>query len=232
MKTHLKSHYDSYSEERFNKADIATYYFVSGTRTDQSRNATEFYRTLVECAEDQPELRARLERAKVFHVGFENGPAPSEPEWGDPLEAVGLRMLHQLLGPELSFDEVVRNYYPPWPYEIFHLVARHEGGVRHQEFTGVLVVDGLQRFLQSGEYGKRKEFLFNNALNNIAALALDRAAGFIITCCTATVTPAMEEFFALSRRHRVFLPVGSLDPQASENGHIMTPVLGDDRQGN
>ena len=159
----------------------------------------------------------------MFHVGFENGTTPNEQEMANPISAIGLRMLHQLLGPEMSLDEVTTKYVPPSPCEIFRLVAQREGIDLFKEFTGVLVIDGLQRFLELGDDGKNKVSMFYTMLNEIADTALDKRGIFIIPCCTATLTPALENFFLLTSRYRAFLPVGSLDSPTPKKDGIATP---------
>ena len=223
VKRHLEWHFRSYCKGRIDKSVIPTYFFASGAGTDKSRNATKFHRTLVKCSEQGSALRARLEGAKVFHVGFENGTSPPQQEMADPLGAIGLRMLHQLLGPKMSIYEVTRKYEAPCPSEIFRLVAQREGVDLFNEFTGVLVIDGLQRFLELGDDGQNKIYMFNTLLNNIADTALDKRGIFIIPCCTATITPALEHLFALSSRYRAFLPVSSLDSPTPKKGGIASP---------
>lgn len=56
---------------------------------------------------------------------------------------------------------------------------------------GVLVIAGLQRFLELRDDGKNKVSMFYTLLSDIADTALDKEGIFIIPCCTATLTPAL-----------------------------------------
>ena len=111
--------------------------------------------------------------------------------------------------------------------KLFRLVAQYEGEDLFKQFTGVLVVDGLEPcFMELGEDGKNKGSRFHSALASVSDTAMDPRGVFIIPCCTATVTAPVAEFFAISHRRRVFLPVvASLAPPTMKKNGTVTPVF-------
>ena len=80
--------------------------------------------------------------------------------------------------------------------------------------------------MELGEDGKNKGSRFHSALASVSDTAMDPRGVFIIPCCTATVTAPVEEFFAISHRRRVFLPVvASLAPPTMKKNGTVTPVF-------
>jgi hypothetical protein len=227
LKPHLAAHYERYCKGKIDKTTIPTYFFLSGAGTGKSRNGTEFHRTLVECSRQGSDLRARLEKAKVFLVSLENGMSLSSSELISPLEAIGIRMLSQLLGEEILFEDIRGAYVAPTPLQVFSSVAQCEGEDIYKELTGVLVVDGLQCLMKSAGDGLDKHSEFYRALTEIGDTAMNRAGIFIILCCTATVTVPVEEFIASTHRRRVFLPVASLRPPMIKRDAALAPVFED-----
>ena len=76
----------------------------------------------------------------MFHVSFENETPLTVEERSDPWNAVGVRMLHQLLGKPIDY---IRSRYVAGPATVFRLVAAAENVDLYDDFTGILVVDGL-----------------------------------------------------------------------------------------
>jgi len=119
-------------------------------------------------------------------------------------------MLHQLLDEPLS---LVRRKYDVEPDDVFRLVAEAESVDLYNDFTGILVVDGVHQV--SNVY---------SLLDQISALSLmarnlpeaeegeeHREAPFIMTCVTASCLPA-EYGLAKTGRYRVYLPLVQLKP--------------------
>ncbi|KAL1965212.1 hypothetical protein VTN77DRAFT_5966 [Rasamsonia byssochlamydoides] len=207
------------------------YFFLGGAGTGKSRNAMEFPRTLISCSDKGSDLRRRLEKAKVFLVSLENGTSitPLEKKRKvDSLRVIGARILLQLLPDETYFDveQVLRDFDPPTPMEVLQSVADGEGEDIYDEFTGIVIVDGVQNFLERPDDGQDEDSEFYHTLMGIADIALGRRKSiFVIPCCTATVTVPIHRFIASSHRNRLFLPLKCLDaPMTVENGNL-TPVF-------
>lgn len=224
----LEEHFEAYLRGSTDKNNTPLYLFLGGAGTGKSKNAMEFPQTLISCANGDSDLRGRLMKAKVFLVSLENGTSITSLEEDrnmDPLQIVGTRMLLQLLHGETYFgvDRVLQEFEPPWPIEVLQAVAQGEGEDLYHEFTGIIIVDGVQNFLD----GQSKESKFYRTLTRIAELALQpHKSVFVVPCCTATKTIPTHQFLASSHRNRVCLPLKSLDPPmiAVENGDLV-PVF-------
>lgn len=143
-------------------------------------------------------------------------------------------MLHQLLSKSIAH---IRSRYIADPMTVFELVAAAENVDLYEDFTGILVVDGIQRALTGRHDGKNKDSTFYGLLSLIGGLSLMsrprsetkqgtlRAAPFIITCVTATCFGPVHEFLADSHRKRVYLPLNRLDAPTWENDN--SPVIND-----
>ena len=111
---HVIEHYIHYTENGIDKSQIPMYFYVGGAGTGKSRHASEFAFTAKNSVRDhglarRPELAQklgdvqrldllqRLESAFVFLVSFENGTSLNDDDRSDLWNAVGVRMLHQLL---------------------------------------------------------------------------------------------------------------------------------------
>ncbi|KAG0287648.1 hypothetical protein BGZ97_007036, partial [Linnemannia gamsii] len=189
--------------------------------TGKSRNAEEFHQSAVSClTENDQELRNRIEHAWVFHVSLENGTSPLIQEV-DPIEAVGNRMLLQLL-PDKRLNDVVGAYEGVHPMHVLDLVATRTGQDL-KSATVILVVDGLQSFMSNPSDGVNKESAFYRALTNIGDLAIRDV--FLMVCCTATVTSPVDKALASTHRNRVVLPVASLEPPHITRNGLSTPVF-------
>ena len=90
----------------------------------------------------------------MFHVSFENGTPLTPEEKSKPWNAVGIRMLYQLLSEPLS---ALRRKYDAKPDVIFRLVAMAEHVDLYNDFTGILVVDGIQKAITWDWDSDRKE---------------------------------------------------------------------------
>ncbi|KAF8434719.1 hypothetical protein BGX38DRAFT_155614 [Terfezia claveryi] len=116
-------------------------------------------------------------------------------------------MLAQVL--ECPLDEVL--CYPdlPAPDTLCQQLAANEGIV-YEDFTAVIVVDGLGSLLSSPEDMKNKSSPFYSALTTCVDLALQGA--FIVPLCTATITGSLRKYLADTNRRRVFLEIPPLHP--------------------
>ena len=238
LATNVLEHYGYYKRNRIDKTYIPAYYYLGGAGTGKSRHASEFASSVQEAITLRTldplyhDLAQRLKTAFVFHVSFENGTPLTDEEMGNPWEAVGVRMLHQLLGEPL---EDIRSRYVAEPSTVFRLVAAAENVDLYDDFTGILVVDGVQRVITEDNDARNKTSPFYGFLGQIAALSLMsrhpsatkggtlRRAPFIMTCVTATYFGPPGEFLADSHRKRVYLPLNRLRPPTWKNDN--SPVL-------
>ncbi|PKK69814.1 hypothetical protein RhiirC2_712365 [Rhizophagus irregularis] len=214
LKENLDMHYILHQKENCReKAKIPLYLFISGAGTGKSRNASEFHETMIKCSDDDLELKDRLENSWVFHVSYENGTSlmPSE----DPFEAVGARMLKQLLDVKLS--TVIDLYEPARPWEVLELVAKYYS-LELNNATVVMILDGLQNIMDDVDDGTNKGSIFYRTLTSIADLSLEDT--FLITCCTATTCGPIENFLADTQRKRVYLSIASLAPPVINNQDV------------
>jgi hypothetical protein len=219
----LKEHFDAYAKGKVDKNNTPFYLFLGGAGVGKSRNCMEFPRTLISCSEEDSNLRKRLEKAKVFIVSLENGTSitPREKNELDPMRMIGIRMFLQLQPEKSGIDGVLRDFEPPLPMEVFESVAKGENQDFEKEFTGIIIVDGAQNFIDGLHDPQDKSSTFYNTLTGIAELALKKA--FVIPCCSATITTHPDYFLASSHRNRIYLPIKSLDPPTiSENGKLVS----------
>ena len=254
LATNVLEHYTNYKSDNVDKTYIPAYFFMGGAGTGKSRHASEFASSVQEAirldAERHAERHAELhtnddhcdlcdlyelsQRLKkkifVFHVSFENGTSLTPEEKSNPWNAIGTRMLHQLLGTPISH---IRDKYIADPVTIFELVAAKENVDLYDDFTGILVVDGIHRALEGDDDGKNKNSTFYELLSQISDLSLmsrssskakgRRKAPFIMTCVTANRFGSAKAFLADSHRNRVYLPINRLDPPIWKKDN--SPVL-------
>ena len=206
VRTPLEEHYESYCNGHIDGTTIPTYFFCGDCGSGKSANATDFSHTLVECAPYHSELKARLSGAKVFHVGLTGQNSLIEFEFESPLEAIGIRMLHHLLGTWLPLDDTRETYVAPTPLEVFRSVAKFEGGDLSEDFTGVLVVDDLHSFIKSEKRWMDREKYFRRALAGIGEIARDPEGSFIVTCCTSLISDPVEKYYKRTKGKWVNLP--------------------------
>ncbi|KAF9095501.1 hypothetical protein BGX27_001265 [Mortierella sp. AM989] len=224
LQREIKAHHHDFFSGQRDKSTIPMYLFLCGAGTGKSRNAQEFHRSAVYClAEEDRELRNKIEHAWVFHISLENGTSPLSKEV-DPIEAIGKRMLLQLL-PNKRLRDVMTAYQEVHPMEVLELVAK---GVNQdlRSATIILVVDGLQSFLMDPNDGQNKDSVFYKALTNIGDLALEDV--FLMACCTATVTSPVDKALASTHRKRVVLPVAKLQPPRICRDGLAVPVFDED----
>jgi hypothetical protein len=96
-------------KNEIDKTYIPAYFYLGGAGTGKSRHASEFV-SLVQQAialhgKKHPlyhQLAQRLKRAVVFHVSFENGTPLGPEELSNPWNAIGIRMLRQLLDEDID----------------------------------------------------------------------------------------------------------------------------------
>jgi hypothetical protein len=233
-------HYDSYKQNQVDKTYVPAYFYLGGAGTGKSRHASEFAHSVQEAIEldtKHPfyhDLTQRLKNPFVFHVSFENGTSLTAEEMDDPWNAIGIRMLQQLLRKPLRH---VRKQFLADPADIFQLVAAAANVDLYEDFTGILVVDGVQNILKTYNDGREKQSAFYVLLNQIGGLGMMsrhpsetedgalRAAPFIMTCVTATYFGPVEEFLAESHRKRIFLPLNQIQPPTWKDGNSL--VLSD-----
>jgi hypothetical protein len=115
-------------------------------------------------------------------------------------------MLHQLL-PDCKLGNVINDYVAPLPLEVLQLVAKHKNQAL-EDATIIVVVDAMQRLMDSYEDGLRTSSPFYRTLTAIGDLAHQGA--FLLPCCTATVSRPIDEGLKSSQRKRVYLPVASV----------------------
>jgi hypothetical protein len=230
LATNVLEHYAHYKKNEIDKTYIPIYFYLGGAGTGKSRNASEFASSIQEAITLHPqhplyhELAQRLKAAFVFHVSFENGTTLAIEERRRPWNAVGARMLHQLLSEPLS---VIRHKYKAEPDAVFRLVAKAENIDLYDGFTGILVVDGIQKaFIRQGD-GNNKDSSFYGFLGQISGLSLTSLgkAPFIMTCVTATCFGPANEFLANSHQKRVYLPLNRIHAPTWKNDN--SPVLND-----
>jgi hypothetical protein len=229
LATNVLTHYDSYKKNQIDKTYIPTYFYLGGAGTGKPRHGSEFASSVQEAItlHTKPhELAQRLKNAFVFHVSFGNGTSLTDEEKKKPWNAIGVRMLAQLLGESVN---VIRRKYVAEPNEIFRLVAAAENVDLYDNFTGILIIDGLQHVLKSYHDGKDKRSDFYGLLGQIGDLSLMsrdpsetkegilREAPFILTCVTATCFGPVQSFLAGSHRKRVYLPLNRLKPPTWKN---------------
>jgi hypothetical protein len=158
-----------------------------------------------------------LKTAFVFHVSFKNETPLIEEEMSDLWKAIGVRMLYQLLGKSIDY---IRNRYDADPRSVFRLVAAAENVDLYNDFTGIMVIDGIQKAFTRYDDEKETAKIFG-LLDLIASLSLmsrgrpedkgQREAPFIMTCVTAACFRPTTEYLTNSHSRRVYLPFNQSD---------------------
>ena len=243
LATNVCKHYAHYKDNDIDKTYIPAYFYLGGAGTGKSRHASEFAFSVQQAItlvgpkgkikrDDYHELAQRLRNPYVFHVSFENGTSWTPEEMSSPWNAIGTRMLHQLLGKPI---DVLSKRYDADPRAVFRLVAAAEKVDLYKDFTGILVVDGIQKALMGYDDGKNRDSTFYGLLSLIGDLSLMsrdpseteggtiRAAPFIMTCVTATCFGPVQQILADSHRMRVYLPLHRLDAPTWKETNL--PVL-------
>jgi len=234
-------HYIKYKENQVDKTYAPIYFYLGGAGTGKSRHGSEFASSVQKAIELHPEhhlyheLAQRLKTAYVFHVSFENGTPLTSEEEGNPWYAVGVRMLHQLLGGDL---ELISSKYVATPGDVFRLVAAAENVDLYNDFTGILVVDGIQKAIVGDGDRTNKDSRFYRFLDQIGSLTLMsrrpsdiqggnlRRTPFIMACLTATYLGPTQQFLAETHRKRVYLPLNRLHAPTWKDDN--SKVLNDD----
>ena len=167
LATNVVFHYNAYKNDKADKNYEGPYFYIGGAGTGKSRHGTEFASSLRKAIElrlsTSPgtalyhELAQRLENAFAFHVSFENGTPFRHEEDRDPMNAIGIRMLHQLLGGDI---QTLRDKYVASPSAIFELIAVTKNVDLYDDFTGILVIDGAHQARKSSTEGSDKESAF------------------------------------------------------------------------
>ncbi|GBB87072.1 hypothetical protein RclHR1_13530005 [Rhizophagus clarus] len=99
--------------------------------------------------EYQPDISLKqmlkIPERKRYSGIYENG-TYLQPKEDDPLQAVGSRMLFQLLREEMSLNDVLFRHEVPFPMSVISLVTKHENRDM-KDITVILVVDGMQELI-------------------------------------------------------------------------------------
>jgi hypothetical protein len=214
-------HYDNYKREKIDKTSMPTYFYVGRPGTGRSRNASEFSNS-VNCAIESYvlhplhyEFTQRLKTSFVFHVSFEGMTALEVEELSNPMNAIGARMLRQLLDLPLAY---IRSLYVTEPIDVFQLVAAAAKVDLYNDFVGILVIDGFQDALSKLA---KNEDCFYELLTQIGLSLISprpvntkgttlRKVPFIITCVTATRIDPRPDYSFNAHRKRVYLPLNQL----------------------
>ena len=232
LATNVLAHYKHYKKDQIDKTYIPLYLYVGDPGTGKSRHASEFASSVqkaIMLRTQNRELAQRLEKAFVFHVSFENRTPLMDEEKSNLWNAIGVRMLHQLLGKPIDY---IRSRYVATPEAVFRLVAAAEKVDLYDDFTGILVVDGIQKDRTGYSDGAIYEFLDQiTAVSLMRRHPLDskggRAAPFIMTCVTTSRLRPTYEFPAqASHGKRVYLPLNRLDAPTCadlEEGQLASP---------
>ena len=217
-------HYYHYKRNEIDKNYIPAYFYLGGAGTGKSRHGSEFASSVQQAITSHTqhplyhELAQRLKNAFVFHVSFENETPFIQEEMIDPWNAIGIRMLWQLLGGDI---EDIRNQYVAIPESVFQLVGAAENVDLYEDFTGILVVDGLQMALTPLDDEQVKNSSFHRLVTQIGCLSLmkpspaaakEKKAPFIMTCITATCLESVTSFMGYTGRRRVHLPLNRIEP--------------------
>jgi hypothetical protein len=206
----LTEYYKNFLQKNFDKTYIPIYLFLSGAGTGKSRNAEEFHRTAIAClSEDEDfELKKKIESAFVFNVGFKNGNSLKDGVKQSAYNAIGIRMLNQLLSDQ-KLDLVIANYEAPLPWEVFKLVSKYENR-KLEDMTIFLIIDGLQNIMKSKNDWNDRSSEFFITLTNVHDLALQGI--FLIPLCTATITDSVNSVLRVTHHKRVFTGCFSESP--------------------
>jgi len=239
--SNVLEHYTKYKGNRVDKTYAPIYFYLGGAGTGKSRHGSEFASSVQQAItlytehHLSHELAQRLKTVFVFHVSFGSGTSLTHQERSEPWNAVGVRMLRQLLGGKL---ERIRREYIATPRDVFKLVAAAENVDLYNDFTGILVVDGIQRAITWDGERTDKDSGFCGFLNQIGDLSLMsrdsseteegklRQTPFIMTCATATFLGPAHQFLFESHRKPVYLPLNRLDAPTWKNDN--SEVLNDD----
>lgn len=221
----LEDYFSAYFQDSTCKVNTSLYLFLGGVGTGKSRNAMEFPNTLISCPDKDSGLRGRLEKAEVFLVNLENGASILKEQRNLlPLGIIGTLMLLQLLPDEVGVNQVIQKYVSPDPTEVLRAVAQGEGEDLYNEFTGIIIIDGVQNFLQGSNSDQDKDSDLYQILVEIGELALQPCTKsvFVIPCCTTTID--LPPQFFITHRNRIYLPLKSLDdldpPNTVKNGNL------------
>ena len=234
LAANVLEHFTHYKSGNMDKTYIPTYFYLGGAGTGKSRHASEFVSSVQNAISLYnkhplyPELEQRFKAPLyAFNISFENGTPLTVEERSDPWNAIGVRMLDQLLDEPIEY---IRNRYVADPKTVFRLVAAAENVDLYNEFTGILTIDGIQTVLTNFHDGRNKESAFYGLLNQISSLSLmtrrpsepkGRVAPFLMTCVTATIFGPIQDFLAASHSKRVYLPLNRIQPPTWKNDHSL-----------
>nr|CAG8464230.1 247_t:CDS:1 [Entrophospora candida] len=196
---------------------------ASSAGRGKSRNATELSKILCSLfVDDQKlqELKERLDNAMVFNLSFENGTAIDLNVEKSASNAIGKRMLFQLMESE-NWLEVRDKYKEIAPIDVLQRISK---GMKFNDLTVIIIIDGLQMAMITPNDGKDKSSLFYSCMTELSLLAY--MGPFVINCCTATFSRPFHEVVAYSHQ-KIYLPIHSLNPPQRQGKPIFAnkPLL-------
>ncbi|CAG8641889.1 5740_t:CDS:2 [Funneliformis caledonium] len=155
LKEAIHDHYKFWKAEQREKTKIPEYFILAGAGEGKSRTAQELPKLLIECAESDADLQNRLKDALVFNLSFENGTKLIRGEENISSNAIGNRMLFQLLKQPNETWNDFKNRYDVTPEDVLRKIAKH----RTQEVKDlnvIIILDGLQVAMDHPKDGKNK----------------------------------------------------------------------------
>ncbi|CAG8438877.1 10974_t:CDS:2 [Acaulospora colombiana] len=209
LKNAIRDHFKFWKAGQLDKIKIPQYFILAGAGEGKSRTAQELPNLLIEYTNDDINLQNRLKSAFVFNISFENGTKLTGMEKSNRINAIGNRMLFQLLQQPGESWNVFNNRYDATPEDVLHRIAKNY----NQKFTDlnvIIILDGLQMALDKFDDGN------------------DR--------CTATISMPIHYSLARSAQLRIFLPTTLLKPPKINNSPVfandpVTKMLIDDMGG-
>jgi len=152
---HVLEQYAAYKSNTNDKSNTPMYFYLGGgAGTGKSRHGSEFASSVQEAIApytQHHELAQRLKTAFAFHTSFENGTSLVPEEKSGLYNAVGVRMLTQLLE-GMSLDNI-RNNYVAKPSDVFRLVAKVEKVDLYDAFTGIWLLTEFNKLLRTWMMG-------------------------------------------------------------------------------
>ncbi|KAJ1563142.1 hypothetical protein HK096_001911, partial [Nowakowskiella sp. JEL0078] len=109
IRNEMEQHFVHWKLNQIDKTTIPLYCVLDGAGSGKSKLLTEL-KTIAAKSVENKELRKRLQTVNVFNVSFENGTMLDLRIENDPLQAIGTRMLYQLIGEQASWSSFVRKF--------------------------------------------------------------------------------------------------------------------------
>ncbi|CAG8485785.1 16152_t:CDS:2 [Funneliformis mosseae] len=182
LKEAIHDQYKFWKVEQREKTKIPEYFILAGA------------------GEVMPTYKIALKDALVFNLSFENGTKLIRGEEDISSNAIGNRMLFQLLKQTNETWNDFKNRYDVTPEDVLRKIAKH----RTQEVKDLNVI-----------------IILDDCISSLGILSL--FGPFVVVCCTVTISMHIHDFLASSAQKRIFLPVTSLQPPKINN----IPVFND-----